>query len=210
MMHEPVEAYPLHWPAGWPRTAEHDRVRGRFNRQERQYSSSNPGSSWMRKRDMTVAEGVSRVQEALTRLGVESWNVIISSNLRTRNDGLPRSGAAEPDDPGIAVYWQLDGERQCMAIDNYIRTADNLAAIAATIEAMRAIERHGGAQILRRAFQGFKALPSTTSSQLSIDAAWGGDRTLRRRRAEAHEGSCRRWRAVRAQQDASRSRRQHR
>lgn len=38
------------------------------------------------------------------------------------------------------------------------RVRDNLAAIAATLEAMRAIERHGGAQILERAFTGFAAL----------------------------------------------------
>ena len=47
-----------------------------------------------------------------------------------------------------------------MAIDQYDRVADNLAAIAATLEAMRAIERHGGAQILERAFTGFTALPA--------------------------------------------------
>lgn len=38
--------------------------------------------------------------------------------------------------------------------------ATRLAAIAATLEAMRAIERHGGAEILDRAFTGFTALPS--------------------------------------------------
>jgi hypothetical protein len=47
-----------------------------------------------------------------------------------------------------------------MAIDRYERVADNLAAIAATLEAMRAIERHGGAEILDRAFTGFAALPA--------------------------------------------------
>ena len=47
-----------------------------------------------------------------------------------------------------------------MAIDQYFRVADNLAAIAATLEAMRAIERHGGAEILDRAFTGFTALPA--------------------------------------------------
>ncbi len=49
--------------------------------------------------------------------------------------------------------------KQVMAIDQYDRVADNLAAIAATLDAMRAIERHGGAQILERAFTGFIALP---------------------------------------------------
>jgi DnaJ-domain-containing protein 1 len=48
-----------------------------------------------------------------------------------------------------------------MAIDRYDRVADNLAAIAATLEAMRAIERHGGAEILDRAFTGFASLPAS-------------------------------------------------
>src|SRR5260370_12455992 len=48
-----------------------------------------------------------------------------------------------------------------MAIARYARVADNLAAIAATLDAMRAIERHGGGSILERAFIGFAALPAT-------------------------------------------------
>jgi hypothetical protein len=52
---------------------------------------------------------------------------------------------------------------RCMAIDRYDRMADNLAAVAATLDAMRAIERHGGAQILDRAFTGFAALPEKAS-----------------------------------------------
>lgn len=51
-----------------------------------------------------------------------------------------------------------------MEHDQYWRAADNLAAIAATLEAMRAIERHGGAEILNRAFTGFAALPERASS----------------------------------------------
>lgn len=52
-----------------------------------------------------------------------------------------------------------------MAIDQYRAVADNLAAIAATLEALRAIERHGGAQILERAFTGFTALPSPAAAR---------------------------------------------
>jgi hypothetical protein len=47
-----------------------------------------------------------------------------------------------------------------MAIDQYDRVEHNLAAIAATLDAMRAIKRHGGAEILDRAFTGFTALPA--------------------------------------------------
>lgn len=50
-----------------------------------------------------------------------------------------------------------------MAVDRYDRVEDNLAAIAATLDAMRAIERHGGASILDRAFQGFTALAAPES-----------------------------------------------
>jgi hypothetical protein len=46
-----------------------------------------------------------------------------------------------------------------MAIDRYTSVEDNLAAVAATLSYIRGIERHGGAEILDRAFQGFTALP---------------------------------------------------
>lgn len=48
--------------------------------------------------------------------------------------------------------------------DAHTRTRDNLAAIVATLEAMRAIERHGGAQIFERAFTGLRALPKPSGS----------------------------------------------
>jgi hypothetical protein len=100
----------------------------------------------------------------LERMGVDRQEVIISTNVRLRLDGLPRSGEAEPKDHGAAVYWREQGKpMRCMAVDRYLTVADNLAAIAATLEAMRAIERHGGAQILDRAFTGFAALPEKAS-----------------------------------------------
>jgi hypothetical protein len=66
----------------------------------------------------------------------------------------------------VAVYWQKPkSPMRVMAIDTYERVADNLGAIAATLEAMRAIDRHGGAVILDRAFQGFTALPAPGSKR---------------------------------------------
>ncbi len=80
--------------------------------------------------------------------------------MPTRLDGGIRADARRPDDVGVAVYWTTNrGERKCIAVDHYTTVADNLAAIAATLDAMRAIERHGGATILDRAFTGFAALP---------------------------------------------------
>ncbi len=111
-----------------------------------------------------MADSVQRLLGELERMGVKDWNVIISTNVPLRLDGLPRSDK-EPADPGAAVYWKPNDKApmRCMAIDRYDRVADNLAAIAATLEAMRAIERHGGATILDRAFLGFAALPEKAS-----------------------------------------------
>lgn len=152
-----IDAYPLSWPAGWPRIKPEQRVRGRF-------SKKGSGATSYGQRELTVTEGAQRVLTELQRLGISSrGDVIISSNLEVRLDGLPRSGQRMPEDPGVAVYWadkDHGDEPRCMAIDLYDRVADNLAAIAATLEAMRAISRHGGAQIHHRAFQGFTALPA--------------------------------------------------
>jgi hypothetical protein len=107
---------------------------------------------------VTVSQAVGRVVAELIRMGIPDARVIVSTNIRTTLSGVPRSGERKPDDPGVAVYW-LDGKRsRCMAIDRYNDVAQNLAAVSATIEAMRAIERHGGAEILDRAFTGFTAL----------------------------------------------------
>jgi hypothetical protein len=139
------------------------RIPARFTKGERKYHTGASGS-YIARRELTVSEGVDRVLRQLEHMigYAERRNVVISTNVRTRLDGLPRSGERKPEDPGAAVYWEDPFNRtpRVMAIDQYDEVADNLAAIAATLEAMRAIERHGGATILERAFTGFTALPN--------------------------------------------------
>lgn len=155
-----IPAFPLSWPAGWKRTPTAQRDRARF----RKASRGRPDGGWQIQRELTISEAVERVRAELQRMGIHDDDLVISSNLELRLDGLPRSNQREPADPGVAVYWVDRYTRgqppRCMAIDRYDRVADNLAAVAATLEAMRAIERHGGAAILERAFSGFAALPS--------------------------------------------------
>jgi len=155
-----IPASPLAWPIGWKRTHASDRTAARFRKaSKRQYDGS-----WQAQRDLTIAEAVERVRAELQRMGIHDDDLVISTNLELRLDGLPRSNQREPTDPGVAVYWvdhfDFSQPPRCMAIDRYDRVADNLAAVAATLDAMRAIERHGGAEILERAFSGLAALPA--------------------------------------------------
>ena len=154
-----IEAYPLTWPSGWKRITGGDRRYGRFGVAIQKFYGQG-GATYKQIRSLTISEGVDRVQKSLDLLGITDDNVIISSNLMLRQNGLPRSGQPEPKDPGIAVYWKRKGKQEVMAADRYDRVADNLGAIAATLEALRSIDRHGGAQILDRAFTGFLELPA--------------------------------------------------
>ncbi len=168
-MSEIIKAFPLQWPAGWKRTEPAQRKNAQFNKKVYQPSSVPGGTGYSRTADISVNDAVERVRAELARMGILSDNLVISTNLQLRLDGLPRSGQARPQDPGAAVYWEdntKDGwPRRCMAIDRYTLVEHNLAAIAATLEAMRAIERHGGAEILDRAFTGFTALPPPMAGQ---------------------------------------------
>lgn len=161
-MSEAIKAYPLQWPAGWRRTEAHRRIRGKFNKGERIYSDIPGNASRVRPKDLTVNDAVQRVIGELRRMGVLENDMVISTNLKLRLDGLPRGDQPRLTDPGASVYWldRASGTKRCMAIDMYDIVEHNLAAIAATLDAMRAIERHGGAAILDRAFTGFAALPA--------------------------------------------------
>lgn len=152
-MTEPISRYPLQWPTGWKRTEPGQRQPGRFGKASRT-------GTWTRVQDITIYQATERLLQELQRMAIHPDDIVISTNVPTRLDGLPRSDAKAPVDPGAAVYWLDAGEHRCMAIDRYTKVEMNVAALAATIEAMRAIERHGGAEILNRAFTGFAQLPA--------------------------------------------------
>jgi hypothetical protein len=162
-----IPAYPLTWPEGWKRTTSSDRTRARFGKQSR----AKVGGGWEYGRQLTINDAVVRLRDELKRMGINDDDLVISTDVKLRLDGLPRSDQREPTDPGAAVYWtdaaMPNSPPRCMAIDRYSRVADNLAAIAATLDAMRAIERHGGAEILNRAFTGFTAIGHET-----VDGWW--------------------------------------
>ena len=145
-----TQAYPLQWPHTRKRRDPAQRSYGAFGTMKSR-------GNWQSKERVTVAEALGRLQDELDRIGAKSY--VLSTNLETRLDGLPRSGQREPADPGVALYFELNGEPHCLPCDTYLSVAQNIAAIAKHIEATRAIERYGVAS-LKEMFTGFAALPA--------------------------------------------------
>ncbi len=133
-----TQAYPLAWPSGWPRTAATARRAARYH------------VSMARARDDLLDE--------LRRLGAAY--PVLSTDIPVRRDGLPYASAREPDDPGAAVYFMLQGAQHVIACDTWQRVKDNLRAIGLALAALRQLERTGASGLLERAFSGFQALPA--------------------------------------------------
>jgi hypothetical protein len=145
-----MEAYPLHWPVGWPRT----------NRPERSRF----------KTSFTITRGA--LFNEISRMGGRL--PVLSTNIPLRQDGLPYANHRQPDDKGVAVYFQYKGKPMAFACDKWDCLADNIQSIRKTIEALRGIERWGASDMMERAFQGFQAIegpvPETPWAILGVPA----------------------------------------
>lgn len=143
-----TQAYPLAWPDGWKRTSARDRRRSLFK--------------------VTPDKARKNLQHQLELLGATPWTIVISSNVALRQDGQPYADMMRRsswDDPGVAVYFELDSKRLAMARDIYLTPHENMHALGHAIEHMRGLERHGGWHMVERAFTGFAALPPPTSKR---------------------------------------------
>lgn len=169
-----AEAFPLQWPEGWPRTSSHKRE------SDRRFAGSVYGLNMGRARDQLIAE--------IERMGAR--NVVLSTNVALRGDGLPYAQQRRIDDPGVAIYFTLKGRTLAMAQDRFVSVAGNLRSLGLAIEAMRQLERHGGGHMMERAFTGFAALTPPSWKKpwrevFGIKSDWRGDiRALYREKAK--------------------------
>ena len=160
-MRDQAQRFPLAWPMHWKRTPPDKRERASFRHTARIPSSriinGQPVAETreMRRR-LTIAEAIDRLAAELQRLGAR--DEILSTNVPVNLKGLPYSIAKEPPDTGTAVYVTLGGKPLVFACDKWDRVADNIAAVAQHIDALRRIERYGVGRI-EQAFVGYAALP---------------------------------------------------
>lgn len=181
------KSYPLRWPEGRPRTFVHLRKPALWKHEGR---------------SLTLTTGFNRLWSQLNSItpAGKSWRTdghVLSSNIRyTRTGARDQNFRRDPEDPGVALYFRLDKQPLVLACDRWTTVQDNLAAIAAHIEALRGQERWGVAD-LAQAFAGHVALPApetwwqilgvtSSATPADIDAAW---RTLIRAAHPDHGGS---------------------
>lgn len=131
-MNSSATAYPLQWPAGWSRTAY--RKISRFK--------SEP---FGRVRNQLFTE--------LRRMGAQ--NIVLSTNIPLKLDGMPYAKFASIDDVGVAVYFTYKKKQMVFACDAWRTIEENTISITRTIDAIRGIERWGASEMLERAFTGF-------------------------------------------------------
>lgn len=113
-------AYPLHWPAGWPRTQNPQRNTAFAAR--------------------SVHSAVTELQRQLEKL--KATEVVISSNVTL--------GHATPKDRGVCVYFKIKAKPYALPCDKWDCAEDNLWALAKHIENMRSQERWGVGSIERQ------------------------------------------------------------
>lgn len=164
-MNEQAQRFPLSWPMNWKRTPPQERRRANFRRSTSSERMERGADGQQRRvvsnrtEALTVSAALDRLESELRRLG--TTDEILSSNVPVGIRGMPLSSKAEPADPGAAVYVRLNGKPLVFACDKWDRVADNIAAIAQHIDALRRIERYGVGR-LDQAFAGYKALPVST------------------------------------------------
>lgn len=105
MTETPTEAFPLTWPQG--------RARTKFR------ESAVFKASFAKTRDEIVNE--------VRLLG--ATGLILSTNIPLRRDGLPYAGTAQPEDPGVAVYFTYKKRQMCFACDRWRKVEDNMRAV---------------------------------------------------------------------------------
>lgn len=154
--------YPLNWPEGRPRTPAGARKDALFRQDGRRMTMTSA------KRRLVEQVGM------MTKPG-KPWRateMVLSTNIRFTLSGSRDQSVSrrEPDDVGVAFYFTLDGKPHVLACDRWDTVYDNIAAIAAHIEALRGQERWGVAN-LAQAFAGHVRLaaPDPWWTVLGVD-----------------------------------------
>lgn len=143
-MSDLIPNYPLQWPQGVPRT---------------------PHGRWTRSPFRTsYAKAVENVVDSLRGFQKDSGLRVDNPVLSSNRDLM---GRLLDNDPGVAAWFQIDGQWVAFGVDRFGAPEANIQAIHHIIEARRTELRYGGLAIVRQTFKSFIALPAPVGSHWS-------------------------------------------
>lgn len=109
---------------------------------------------------ITVTAALARLEEELWRH--DAQDIEVSAHFgRTKGGNVAKQWDAKQGDPGVCIRYDIGKTAYTLPCDTYDNLAQNIAAIAAHLSAVRAMERYGvatGAQIMGA----FASLPAPT------------------------------------------------
>lgn len=144
---------PLTWPEGWERHSGHRDGEGRFR------------SSYGH--ELSLSKVVDQLWDELDKLG--ATDATLSMNI---NPSRALSRQRRADDPGVALYFRRREQAYVMAQDRFATVAANVRSLTLALAGIRQTERHGGAQIADRVFQGFTGVPATVEERAPDAEEW--------------------------------------
>ncbi|MGV3707975.1 MAG: hypothetical protein ACO1Q7_03975 [Gemmatimonas sp.] len=128
--------------------------------------------AWPNARGLTLTGALHGVAEELRLMYCDetAYIEVDTSDRNCRQDGQLRADA-KVNSPGCIIYAKHRklGDLR-WACDAFSKLEHNVRAIAATIENLRAVERYGCVRDAEQ-FRGFKAISSTSSATLPVEAA---------------------------------------
>ena len=141
--------FPLAWPIGYERTLAKDRIAGKFRVD---FATAYDG----------LFDELKKLHDAPTR------EFIISTAVPLSKDGRPLvSAVGKARDPGVAVYFWVEGKPFALPSDIYDEVHHNMRALTVKLAALRSIARHGGANMLSQSMTAFaRELPEADKKRL--------------------------------------------
>ena len=109
------------WPSGFEQTPERDR---------------SPNRSF----EVSFRVAIEDLADEMGRLDADEWRLSTALDHQSQNPNYPYPNQPEPDDPGVALRWTMDGGQYAVACDAHTRVRDNLRTIGLYVREKRKME----------------------------------------------------------------------
>jgi len=138
----------LDWPDEFERTSERKR------------------SAYPHGFNVSRNEAFDSILEELRKMDARNVRVETAAPHTAKNPHRPYSDR-DPDDPGVVIYFERDGQQYAVPCDRWDNLRDNARAIALYLDAKRALDRYG-VQTIRSEFD-TQALPEPDEDAVVAD-----------------------------------------